>query len=124
MDLEEYCHGGQLADMMDTMTRVEETAKLCIPRPQSKWSQWAEKLLTRVGEREEELAKLRSVADSLPEKTSGSSQDPSSHGSPQVEQQPVASSTGDEDASDWLRGWNAATAEALPEVQKLEQVCH
>ena len=39
--------------------------------------------------------------------------------------EPVEGNASDEeDSSDWLRGWNAATAEALPEVQELEQVCH
>merc|ERR1712025_446043 len=38
-----------------------------------------------------------------------------------MEQKTAASNATDDGSSDWLRGWNAATAEALPEVQELEQ---
>ena len=37
--------------------------------------------------------------------------------------QPGAHSTDDDDSNEWLRGWTAATTEALPELQELEQVC-
>jgi len=111
MDLDEHLHSKQAAQLMDTVTQLENTAKMCVPHSKSKWSKWADELHKRIGERKEQLAKMTSVARrqlsavrglsgsagaSLRDISNASEAPPSSS---QSEQEPVASSAADEGSS-------------------------
>ena len=133
MDLDEHIHKKQARDLMETVAQLEKTAKMCIPHSESKWARWADELHKRIGERKQELETMTSIArrfsavHGVTGLGEGSASDVGDGGeappsSAEVKEEAVGSSADDDGSSDWLRGWNAATAEALPEIQELEQV--
>ena len=133
----ESCHDAkEIAELINTVMQLEDKAKTCI-RPQSKWSTWASALQERAHEQIARLTNLRQSltkqCDAVASPGTDASKAPhrslfSSHSSlqdvPNLQQQVDTAEKADAcDFSEWLRGWTAATTEALPELQELEQVC-
>ena len=113
MNFDSISDANELAGMIDTVTKLEEKAESCI-KPQSRWAPWASALQKRARERVTELMQLQATAA----QPTNSLFSDSTH----MEQLAEEETTSEPESDEWLRGWTAATTEALPEIQELEKV--